>query len=621
MRDDRIMIEPFNLLNMLEFTMKKQVNQHTEVRFAGHIADAAAQEYLEASLDRTWVKVVVLQSMEPEERKKILTAVANSPVRPAVDVLLGKSFAKATNQAEKAAIDTLVKEYSDKRAGGIVDGNHQTLKIGDLIAPYALRQLGDLVPFINLLEARDALDVLNALGASEVLKAKGFHQILGILNQINSGGLLNDSPETAAKSDIAVELLSDKKILLLGVLTDFRIEVDNGVKVARGIVRSATCLMDTMPHIRTWHAPDINYDKIVRTYLPLYPQGAYAMTVEDKKIAGLVVQYEETDWAFTIRMASHFNRFIIPNDGTKDGSDQKADSEQPGVKFYFGMPNFETVEFAENTYVVKKDLQEYRYKRDNQVPDLQEKDMIYYIVKSREIYPLGGQVRLNERKLYIARIDTALAGSELYHHYHLKEKNGFQEPRQYNFKLLGASLPANIHDVTKEVVQIVVQPDENQANAGFRWFSYSTVYSSPDGTGWYCMPEPGDEVRLYLPNEDETNGYVISATHLCSSAGDERVNPNNKSIMNKQGKEVLFTPGSVTFTNNAGMSIELIDGEGIRIVSNKKIKMIAQEEVSISSATATMEINAPESITVNQNGTYTKLADDLVIKGKRVFVE
>lgn len=634
MRDDKIIIEPFALLNILTFTMRKQVNRHSEIRFAGHIDESCEVDYMKESLEGMWVKVMVRQSMEPEERKDTLQAMQDAPIRPAIQTLLGKSFIPNPDKVQAAAIEELARQYGNQKAQASTQPLQQTagvsmpkesLKVGNVIEAHAVGQLGDVAAFLPLLKAPDALDVANALGASGVLKEKGFRNIVLVLNKMKSSGLLDaleqKGPEAAANSDAALKELSAKKILLQGVLTDFRIDVENGVKVARGIVMSGTALMDTMPHIRTWHAPDTTYDKIIRTYLPAYPKGAYAMTEEDKAIEGLTVQYRETDWEFTVRMASRFNSFVIPNDATKDETENKEGEAEPGAKFYFGMPDFEAVEIVKDTYTMHKNVQEFRDKRDNQVPDILEKDAIYTIVKSRDVYPLGGQVKLGDQTLYIAVIDSALDGSELYHRYYLKSKNGFREPLQYNFKLLGASLPAKVNAVTGDVIEVAVLPDENQAGAGFRWLPYSTVYSTEDGTGWYCMPEPGDAVRLYLPDEDEANGYVISSTHLISAAKDERVNPDFKSIMNKQGKEVLFTPGSVTFTNNAGMAIELIDSVGIRIVSDKQINLVAQEKVTISSATATMEINAPEKITVYQNGTFTNLADDLVIKGKRVFIE
>ena len=172
-----------------------------------------------------------------------------------------------------------------------------------------------------------------------------------------------------------------------------------------------------------------------------------------------------------------------------------------------------------------------------------------------------------ENKLYISKIKTIFDGSELYHIYYMKSKNGFKVPKDYSINLLGASLEANITNVKSDVLQIEVLEDENKGKCGARWFPYSTVYSTPDGTGWYSMPEINDRVRLYMPTEDEAGAYVISSTHLevkeenkNEDIGDNiRVNPDYKSIMNKQGKEVLFTPNTLLITNNKGMSIEIVD--------------------------------------------------------------
>lgn len=34
------------------------------------------------------------------------------------------------------------------------------------------------------------------------------------------------------------------------------------------------------------------------------------------------------------------------------------------------------------------------------------------------------------------------------------------------------------------------------------------------GSGWYCMPEKGDEIRLYIRTVKEKHAYVISSVHL-----------------------------------------------------------------------------------------------------------
>lgn len=64
----------------------------------------------------------------------------------------------------------------------------------------------------------------------------------------------------------------------------------------------------------------------------------------------------------------------------------------------------------------------------------------------------------------------------------------------------------------KDQVQVSLAYDVE--GGGKRWFAYSTPYSSPDGTGWYFMPEPGEEIRLHFPTQEEDAAYVVSSTHI-----------------------------------------------------------------------------------------------------------
>ena len=154
-----------------------------------------------------------------------------------------------------------------------------------------------------------------------------------------------------------------------------------------------------------------------------------------------------------------------------------------------------------------------------------------------------------------------------------------------------------------------------------RWLPYATVYSTPDGTGWYCMPEVGDSIRLYAPNEHDEQVYVASAVHLPLVSGPERSNPDFKSIMNKQRKEILFTPGTLLMTNNKGMSIELSDHEGIKIVSDKAIVIQSDSSVNITSTTSDLSVFAPERITFKQGNTEMDMQEKLMLKGAQVHLD
>ena len=114
---------------------------------------------------------------------------------------------------------------------------------------------------------------------------------------------------------------------------------------------------------------------------------------------------------------------------------------------------------------------------------------------------------------------------------------------------------------------------------------------------------------------------MASAVHLPLVSGPERSNPDFKSIMNKQRKEILFTPGTLLMTNNKGMSIELSDQEGIKIVSDKAIIIRSDSSVDITSTTSTLNVTAPERVTFKQGGTEMDMQNKLSLKGARIHLD
>lgn len=131
----------------------------------------------------------------------------------------------------------------------------------------------------------------------------------------------------------------------------------------------------------------------------------------------------------------------------------------------------------------------------------------------------------------------------------------------------------------------------------------------------------GDNVRLYFPSNEENEAYVASSLHMTSEDNNQRVNPNHKSIMNKQGKEILFKPDSILITNNNGMSLELSDDEGISIISDKKIIFESKEAIEITSTNENIDLVSSQKISLKQGSTAMTLSDNLVVRGTKVRLD
>ena len=335
-------------------------------------------------------------------------------------------------------------------------------------------------------------------------------------------------------------------------------------------------------------------------------------------IKEFLVQYKETDWEFIKRLASHHGGSVIPF------------YQLSGIKFYMGeFLSGREVKVSPNTYKVENATDEFFLKRKNGVTGLSKEDACYYCFDSREIYELGTKVIFRDKTCYVYEVNSELSKAELIHHYRLKTDGGFKQQKIYNTKIIGASLAATIQAVSGSKVKIRIAVDGAQNNTNAKSFPFSTVYSSPDGSGWYCMPEPGDQVRLYFPNEHENDAYVISAIHIDQNAvgttgttkEPPRSNPDNKSLMNKYNKMIELTPTSITMTNNNGMSIILDDEEGITITSNKNILIQSEENLDIKSSSESMSVEASESIELVQGDSRIRMKDDIIVEGAMVKVQ
>ena len=459
---------------------------------------------------------------------------------------------------------------------------------------------------------REYVVMLNPFQLVSVKKLTGFQtenshgvfKVSGVIPMEKESEYMSLGLQEIETELIAIADDQTAKTLIKGVITDFRIDVFDSVRFMHLEITTGTFVMDRLPHTRTFQSEGITYEDMLTTATKAYGDADFLMSVgASSTISGTVAQYQETDWAFAKRLASHFNTVLLPN------------SHLGGKKFTFGTPpNPARHTLTASDYMVGGVKGKINPKSGESGPA---RDMFYYVVREQEIYRLGDIVNLNGQELYVSAIETELDGVALYHNYTLKRKGDLYSPKVYNYALIGASLDGKILAVEKDVVKITLNEDGNAESAGTRWYAYSTVYSSPDGTGWYCMPEPGDAVRLYFPTMDETQAYVISSAHEESGA---RSNPDNKSIKNKQGKEALFMPDKVVITNNNGMSIVIDDAIGITFISDKDINFEANGLVQLISGQVVSMI-AADKVTLKQGATTFTLDELVYMKGSQVRLD
>jgi len=450
--------------------------------------------------------------------------------------------------------------------------------------------------FINYLE----------LECTKELNEHGVIKITGLIREENSQKYLNMAAKEIWVNVNAISENEEITRFFSGILTEIKIRKERQGCVLTIEIVTGSFLLDIEPHIRSFQSADFKYSEVIDICMVSADGICSMQEKKEEKINNLLLQYEETDWEFIKRLASYAGTVLLPDDSIQ------------GKRVCWGYRRTNIIKKLQtDNYEVIQDYENYKTKKVLGA-DIHYKDMISYVVCSREIYNLGEEVQIDGMNLVVGKIVSRLEGQELYHEYLLITKaNGINKPI-YNHKISGVSLKALVVSVEKTMVKVQIEKDENKDKCRECWLDYATVYSTPDGTGWYCMPEIADEVRVVMPDYKEEHAYVASSIHLGSDGG--RTNPNEKSWKNRQKKEVLFTPESIILQNNKGMMIELSDQRGISIISDKDIIVRSDGDIQIKSNEAEVKLSAANELLMQQGTARIQLDNEINIGGGKIYM-
>lgn len=397
------------------------------------------------------------------------------------------------------------------------------------------------------------------------------------------------------------------ELVFQGMPSKISIKAEGNVRRIELTAISLTFLMDIKKKKLTFQDKGKTYSSIFSELTAGYENASVIDEASGgQSIGGLIVQYEETDWAFIKRLASHFNAPLVPV------------CEQQGLKYYVGVqettPKYSIDEF---NYSITRDIKDYKFKSENAVSGISVNNATNYEITTNKVLKLCSTVKFKDSILYVYKAEIEMKDGVLENKYILRDKKGLSVPRIDNYGIIGASLFGHIAAVAKDTVKVNLDID---STPGSMWFPYSTVYSSPDGSGWYCMPEVGDKVRVYFPDDKESNAFAASSVNLKSSNSQSRSNPDEKSLSTKYGKQIVFKPGAVEINGGGGMLMRLTDDGGIEINSSKKITLSAAEDIEINGGGNVM-VSGDEGVNLKQKATSLDIKDDVKFTGGKVNIQ
>lgn len=408
---------------------------------------------------------------------------------------------------------------------------------------------------------------------------------------------------------------NSQKVLFSGLIESVAVHKEGRLLEAKIVLTGATRQLDMVRKTRTFQDTSMSYGNLLEC-INMSCSGEIIPCVDvEKTIDDIIVQYQETDWEFLKRLASRFHTCLYPDIHTKK------------MVCCFGLPGQKNNEnIIIMNYGIDCNYSEYRKKRENGIEDIIEEDCWIYKITTRNTVKLAEEIRVKGMILWVKSVTIHLERGELLYTCELVRKKGLTSIRKYNERIIGASLDAYVVKANADKVKVHIPWDAKKEPANGKWFLYSTVFSSPDGTGWYCMPEENDRVRLYFPDEKEENGYIISAVHENIGQANEyqenaRTNPDNKSICTRFGKQIELTPTQISITNNQGMKILLDDDSGIQMISDKDIVMESKGTINVISASDTLSMAALEAIELKQGNSKIMLKDNIIVEGAKFKVQ
>lgn len=407
-----------------------------------------------------------------------------------------------------------------------------------------------------------------------------------------------------------IEIIIGTKILFSGIVTGVSITESGQMKTACVEGKSRSWLMDRTKHSRSFQNAHITFQALTQEILKDYTGSSLIYTGDSREIGNLIIQYEETDWDFLKRVLSLVGLALTP------------DSQKAGLKLFAGVPKFPETALSYTVLEMDKDMDSYYYLKANK-REVHAADFTQYIISSEQLMGIFDTAAVQGQPLAVYAYQYSFEQQEMIGTYCLQSAKGLVVQASYPMHLIGAALMAKVVRVSKNKIQAAMEIDGAHIERAVHWFPYSTLSASPDGSGWYCMPEIGDDVRIYFPSKQEAEAIALSAVsnYDAPQGGSDRMqDPNNRYFRTKYGQELALNTSSVKLScNEDKSSITILTDGTIRIQAQESVNVQAKEKITLH-AENELSIRVKDQFLMqsNQGGLVLSEGNKIIIRGTEV---
>lgn len=403
------------------------------------------------------------------------------------------------------------------------------------------------------------------------------------------------------------------KTLCRGLVANIQVSCQGNIYQMDLMVKGKTWAMDIIKRSRSFQDISMTVHQLIREVMSGYADSDCIIQIPDEPIGKLVIQYQETDWEFLMRFVSMYGAVLIP------------DMVSEKLSLFVGIPkDGAPVSVKPYQYHLVKRVDEYLYVKKNIWPDALEVDFVVFQFWDYQIFRVGNEIDLNGIHLTVQSVRRVLSDGILKNQYDLRQKNGLRGMKQHNEAVVGASITGIVMDVSRDKVKVQLEIDE--PGKALYWFPYSTMSASPDGSGWYCMPEKGDQVRVYFPTNQESDAYAVSAVSGYEpKPGDTKDlmgNPNVKYLRTKADQLLQFAEEGIYINSGSGQATIFLGNSGeLMVYGSTNVNVTAQNTLSLISK-GQLLVGAAESVCLKKGeGTSITLDKDgnIRMEGSKIY--
>ena len=286
--------------------------------------------------------------------------------------------------------------------------------------------------------------------------------------------------------------------LFYGIVTQKEITCSGDLLILQINAASLSYLMDIKKRSRSFQNRQMRYSELLMRIFGEYEGACCQACFPDQELGTWLIQYEETDWAFLNRMMSRLNTMLTPAVSSR------------GLSVYAGVAGKERVNIPHTVRLMNKDLYTY-YEMKANGQEVSAADYTKYQIESAVLLEIFDQVSVDGSGFVVRSSQLDFGNEQLTATYLLMKKEGIKTLPVEQYGITGVALSGVIAAAEQDQVQVKLDIDSDYQSVPEFWLPFSTAAAAGDGSGWYCMPEPGDLVKVYFPTKDVAQAIVLNA--------------------------------------------------------------------------------------------------------------